>query len=390
MRKHIKLIFILSILFVFNSCSKDNDSKEPEPEQKEELIDIYIEDTAFKKVGYFPYYRFSSINSIDFSKLNYVNIAFANFDVSGNVVVGNGVDIKNIVNQIKLAGPKVFISIAGGGPSDQQEEKWIQLLSTVNGRETAIHKLLNFVNSNNLDGIDVDIEGALLTDLGNNYNHFIQELKDHLHAENKAITAALNAVNRRDNITATTLRNFDFINIMGYDAKGLWNINDPGPHSSYQFAQNAIDFWMFDQNIDASKLVLGVPFYGVDFDPSVASYFTYSNIILDDPLLAFTDNQDDLYYNGIPTMVRKSQLAFENVNGIMIWELGQDAFNEFSLLQTINNTLHVLPCSGEANVFFKDTDLDGRGDHSMFTVACEQPEGYVGNHDDVDDADANI
>ena len=51
--------------------------------------------------------------------------------------------------------------------------------------------MVNFIETNNLDGIDVDIEGSLLPFIGANYNRFVLELKEHLHAKGKAITAAL-------------------------------------------------------------------------------------------------------------------------------------------------------------------------------------------------------
>jgi spore germination protein YaaH len=385
--KNRKLVFSLLCLILITNCSKTENIIEPAPEE-EELIDIYVEDPSFKIVGYLPSYRFWAVNDIDFSKIDYVNIAFANFDNSNNIVVGQGVDIRGVVNKIKNAGAKVLLSIAGGGLTQEQHNKWRLLLNATN-REATIHKLLDYLNANNLDGIDVDIEGSLLSDLGNDYNHFIKQLKDHLHAENKPITAALNAVHLWQNITSTTLRNFDFINIMAYDEKGLWNINDVGQHSSYQFAQRAVNFWMNDQNLDPSRLVLGVPFYGVDFNPTAASYFTYSNIISNNSLLAFQNQKEELYYNGIPTIVKKTQLAFNEVNGVMIWELGQDDFSKFSLFNAIDTTLNTLPCAGEVQTFFRDEDEDGKGDHNHFVIACNQPDGFVLDFSDTDDTDPN-
>ena len=46
------------------------------------------------------------------------------------------------------------------------------------------------------------------------------------------------------------------------------------------------------------------------------------------------------------------------------------------------------PCV--SSLFYADTDSDGYGDNSVFTVACTQPVGYVSNGDDCDDSDAAI
>ena len=46
------------------------------------------------------------------------------------------------------------------------------------------------------------------------------------------------------------------------------------------------------------------------------------------------------------------------------------------------------PCV--SSLFYEDTDGDGYGNNSVFTVACAQPVGYANNADDCDDSDANI
>ena len=48
------------------------------------------------------------------------------------------------------------------------------------------------------------------------------------------------------------------------------------------------------------------------------------------------DNVGNQYYNGRPTIRDKVKLAAETMSGIMIWELGQDSFTEYSLLETIH------------------------------------------------------
>jgi GH18 family chitinase len=45
------------------------------------------------------------------------------------------------------------------------------------------------------------------------------------------------------------------------------------------------------------------------------------------------------FYNGLPTMIKKTQLARKSFGGIMIWEITQDASGELSLLRAIDRTL---------------------------------------------------
>ena len=47
-----------------------------------------------------------------------------------------------------------------------------------------------------------------------------------------------------------------------------------------------------------------------------------------------------MYYNGIPTMKKKTVLAKEKAAGIMIWQLGGDTNCSKSLLRAINKAAH--------------------------------------------------
>jgi GH18 family chitinase len=251
--------------------------------------------------------------------------------------------------------------------------------------------MVNFIETNNLDGIDVDIEGSLLPFIGANYNRFVLELKDHLHAKGKAITAALMPISLDPIIVSSTLQAFDFINIMAYNASGLWNLSNPGPHSSFEFAEESLDFWMTTNTIPAHKLTLGIPFYGINFDPEIAASTTYGEIITEDTENAYVDNVDLIYYNGIPTVVKKTELAMEKVSGIMIWELGQDAFNELSLVRAVNQVLKAAPCNGKSiSTYYADEDNDGYGNKEQPFEACEKPTGYVDNRTDADDTNSEI
>ncbi len=370
-------LLILSFLVII-SC----DVSENEIDIEEPLIDIYEEDLSFKVVGYLPYYRFSLVDNINFDQVTYVNLAFGNLDTSGNLVVGNGEAILPIVQKIKSTNTKVLLSIAGGGDTGDHWEKYLS--STY--RKECILRMVNFVIANKLDGIDVDIEGSLITSLGADYNLFVQELKDQLHSKGLAITAALTPTYLDAVITNKTLNSFDFINIMAYDATGPWRPNDPGQHSPYSLAENALDFWTFQKGISKEKLVLGVPFYGRDFDPSDFKALTYEFIISLNYEYAYLDEVGLLYYNGIPTIVEKSKLALQKANGIMIWELGQDAFNDLSLLAAIDQTVNSSGCEpGEIKTFYKDNDGDGLGNLMYPFQSCEAPTGYVNNRDDLDD-----
>ena len=369
---------ILSLVIIISCDDSENEIVPEEP-----LIDIYEEDLSFKVVGYFPYYKFSLVDKINFRQVTHVDLAFGNLDASGNLVVGKGEAILPIVQKIKSSNVKVLLSIGGGGDTGGY---WVKYLSSTY-REDCILRMVNFVIANKLDGIDVDIEGSLITSLGVDYNLFVQELKDQLHSKGLAITGALTPTYLDAVITNKTLNSFDFINIMAYDATGPWRPNDPGQHSPYSQAENALDFWTIQKDISKEKLVLGVPFYGRDFNPSDIKALTYESIISLNYEYAYLDEVGLLYYNGIPTIVKKSKLALQKANGIMIWELGQDVFNDLSLLSAIDQVVNSEGCDfSTIDTFYKDNDGDGLGDPMHPFQSCEAPMGYVNNRDDLDDS----
>ncbi len=366
------LSFLISCLplMLFSSCDKKPYSTSP---------DIYIEDTSFKIVGYLAAGGFDQIDQLELDKLTYLNLAFANPDENGKLVFSRNADILPVVRKGHEIGLKVFISLAGGGRPDTTI--WKSVLQPEN-QSDFIKNILDFVDKNELDGVDVDIEGNLLPYIGETYNPFVIELRKALHAKGKGITAALGATHFHEAVHQEALNAYDFINVMVYDKTGIWRPNDIGPHSPYSYAEEAIKFWTVDKKIPPQKITLGLPFYGFDFTPP-ARYIDYKEIIQGDPSLAYVDSTGMRYYNGIPMIVRKTELAKKQLGGVMIWEISSDTISDLSLLRALHQTIE----AGDCNVitFFKDEDADGLGDPSKPFQACEAPEGYVDNREDKED-----
>lgn len=289
----------------------------------------------FKVVGYLPYYRFSLSDQIDYHKLTHLCLAFANPDMEGNLDIG-GQDITPIVEAAHASDVEVLISIAGGALTPEWAAAWATLIQPIN-RSAFIHKLVQYTLNHNLQGIDVDLEWS---HVDYNYSGFVLELRDSLDVYDLLMTAALPGTYRYPEISNAAMLSYDFINMMVYDLTGPWAPNNPGQHSPYSMAQNAITYWT-QQGMDPQNLTLGVPFYGWDFtDQNSVHSVTFRGMVEMNPLFAQLDQVGDIYYNGIPTIRAKTELALDHVSGVMIWELGQDAFNEYSLLSVIDETIN--------------------------------------------------
>lgn len=316
------ILFFISSLFSAYSCSSE---KEINPENSKTK-------TA-RVVGYLSTDNFSKMNSIQFCKLTHLNLAFANPDKNGNLVF-NG-DIDGLIKYAKSVNPNIVISIsvAGGVISDEQATNWSSLIDKPENRPAFIQNIINFVELHHLDGVDVDLEWNAVT---TGYSGFVVELKKSLAEHKKIMTAALPNNTRFENINAEALNAFDFLNIMAYDSTGPWTPNKPGQHSSFNFAKEGIDFWHKLQSVPSEKLTLGVPFYGYNFTYPEVTSSTYGQIVEARTQFAEKDELGKIYYNGRITIAQKVEYASQNTGGIMIWELAQDSFDEYSLLEVIH------------------------------------------------------
>lgn len=347
--------------------------------------DIYVPDTTFKVVGYLSNGNFDKLDLIELDKLTYLNLAFANPDAEGNLIADGKADIRPVVMRGHDLNLKVFISLAGGGRPDTVI--WKNLLLPEN-RSAFIKKILDYTEVNDLDGVDVDIEWNLLPYLGDTYNPFVVELKEALHSRGKGITSALGATDLHKAVGQEALDAYDFINVMVYDKTGIWRPDDIGPHSPYSYAEEAIRFWTEEKKIPADRITLGVPFYGFDFEPP-ARYISYKAILKENTLFAYQDSIGRrYYYNGIPTMVKKTILAKNNLGGIMIWEIASDTTGDLSLLRALSQTFDAGDCP--VITFYRDEDGDGFGDPARPCQACTAPQGYVANMDDTDDSNSKV
>lgn len=297
-------------------------------------------DRSFKIVGYYSLKSAATadLSTVPFDKMTHINMYFLNPDSLGTF----NFDFNTITPFIKAAHDhhvKVLPSIAGGGKHPYYRE-----LLKDGKREKLVNDLLQIVLTNNFDGIDVDIEG---TDIDENYESFAVDLAKAFKPHNKLVTSAI-AIFYKDQLSDRALAQYDFVNIMSYDHTGPWTPSRPGPHSTYDHAVADLDYFHNIRKIPKEKMVLGVGFYGYGFGPAVTSPATSMNfreIVVKFPGAESVDQlnlQDSaiMYYNGIPTIKKKTALAKQMASGIMIWQISGDAVGEKSLLQAINDEAH--------------------------------------------------
>ncbi|MGZ5192083.1 MAG: glycosyl hydrolase family 18 protein [Flavisolibacter sp.] len=288
----------------------------------------------FRVVGYIHYEKnLPELNSILFDKLTHLNIAFINPDANGELVSLSGID--SLISEAHRKNVKVLGSIGGGS-----HNPYYTSLLKKEKLKSFVDKLVQYCIDHDLDGLDVDLENEAIDE---NYEKFVVRLSRKLKRHGKLISAALATWNAQK-ISKKALKKYDFVNIMSYDQTGPWRPQQPGPHSTITKAEEDLNYWSNNRNMDSKKFNLGLPFYGYAFGTKYGESMSFREIVKTFP---GSENKDEImpdsggsiYYNGLPTIREKTKLALQKAGGVMIWQILQDDAGRFSLLKEIQKTI---------------------------------------------------
>ncbi|MGQ1947040.1 glycosyl hydrolase family 18 protein [Geofilum sp. OHC36d9] len=307
------LVNKINEVFASGDTGDNNDA-----DDEEEPDDGQVE-SDLKIVGYFPYYQ-GDVSDIQYDKLTHIIYAFVAPSATGDGSLDAVPDQAKLQGIVTLAhANNVKVCIAVGGWTDLNNPGFEAIAASSVLRDKFADNLVALCDQYDLDGVDIDWEYPI--NRATDYASMLQVLANKLHRNNKVLSAAVPGGDYYGQyINIDALNALDFLNVMAYDG-------DSGAgHSPYSYAVSALDYWT-GKGMDNRKTVLGVPFYS---RPSMISYASL--------LVAGASENEDFfngdYYNGLPTIKQKSELA-KSYGGIMIWELSQDAMNENSLLSAI-------------------------------------------------------
>jgi chitinase len=270
---------------------------------------------------------------LDYSRMTYLNLGFAEVDEQGNVSYPD-VGFDAFVAGAHAAGVKVCVAIGGAGVINTGGVFGTVLADGL--RDGFVGKLTAFANEHQLDCIDVDLEG---NGVNQYYEAFVLSLAAQLHQDGKEMTAAVGSWFGHK-ITDTAIQAFDFINVMAYDMGDPGGSATPLQSSSIADAIEEVDYWV-NRGLAKDKAVFGVPFYGYRWIGAESEALTYAEILAAAPDAATQDqvliDGATTYLNSRATIQAKAKLS-RAYGGIMIWEIGQDAAGEASLLKAIIET----------------------------------------------------
>ena len=321
-------------------------------------------------IGYAPAFKEleHSLRRKDIAGYSHINIAFANPDRRGLLAEGGSLtcmpdakggmlrleQLRAAAAGLRAGGAKVLVSLAGGVVPGCSGD-WAALLAP-SRRAATVANLARLVDEADLDGLDIDLEGTLLTaiDEAGDYTPFVAALSQELKRRGKLLTCATGSC-EGGMIPADSIPYFDFVNVMSYDGIGAtWG--EPGSeHAPYAAAERDLALWRA-RGVAKDRLVLGVPFYGYGFGRERPNW-TYRELSARNPAEAATGDMignlcagcSYITFNGRATIARKAKLAAEQARGVMVWEVTQDT-DDGVLLKAIRRALRLerLPASRPA------------------------------------------
>lgn len=280
-------------------------------------------------VGYFPSWQ-GSVMDIQYDYLTHINYSFAIPLASGALEPLSMADENELMELVTLAhGHSVKVGIAIGGWNDGDDSAFVALARSAATREIFVQAIVALVERYQLDGVDMDWEYPSTAAQAGNFLLLMQELRLALNEleRDQFLSAAVVAQGDWSGqyILDDVFSEVDFLNIMAYDEYNALE------HSSMDYAETSLAYWLA-RGLPRSKAVLGVPFYA---RPSWVSYREYVAI---DAANACVDSVAGNYYNGLPTIRAKAQLASTSACGVMMWELSQDTADQTSLLKALWET----------------------------------------------------
>lgn len=323
----------------------DNQGEEVVPE----LVYGAPENTSFKKVGYFPYYRDLSRAGIPDSTLQRLDVAcfaFAQIQSDYTVKVQSTSELYTLVTRCKELGVKVVLSFNG------DHSLYARMVSSSRRREIFIKSVMDVVNKYGMDGVDNDWEYPSTKDGSSRGNlYLMREFSNILHApgEEKLLTAAITCGKYEGSYSNGILSEcfpcMDWCNVMVYDD---FSTTQPGiHHSPMELMETAYNYWVGKRKMPTKKFVGGIPIYGRPAGITQSgTVLTYKSIIGQggDPdanqaevtSSSYNDGKTKytVYYNGRPLVREKTRYCLDNgTGGIMFWEAGQDTHDSTSIIK---------------------------------------------------------
>jgi len=354
MKSHIRYLFFIFLIFILPACKKNENSPDNYLDKPNCISSLIPKTYDYQVVGFYPSWENNvmPVASIPWDKLTRIVYAFAMPNADGTMYTSDLVNTSQLADSAHAHGVEIYFSIGGGDGS----RNFPVMATNEKLRNRFIKEVRQYIFANCLDGVDIDWEywsgytnNIVVPAESNALVTLVKDLRKELAPFNLGISIDLGASDWGGKHFFNEIPDYvDHLMVMSYDFSGTWSA--PGPHSAFADAigsgndinSTGLAYWVNYRGWPKEHVLLGVPFYGKDFDQGGELGLSYADIMQQHPDAYKYDRVNNIYYDGINTMADKTQYLIDHqYSGIMIWEITQDSpVDSTSLLSTIDKVLH--------------------------------------------------
>lgn len=278
---------------------------------------FFLPADAKPKLPVLGFYASWAPPSVRYDKITHLMYAF--LTPSGGGQISGGVP-GDLVSSAHGNGVKIIASIGGANNSSG----FPALAASASGR-SAFANACKSITDGGVDGVDIDWEFPANAGDSTNFGLLIKAVRSAI-GTSKLITLELAPTDEKGRwIPKAALDAGNFYTAMAFDFTGDFPGSQVGQHSSYQQGVLGINYWWRNRGVAKEKVVMGVPFYGKNFNAGGAAV-DYKDIVSSNPgLSADADQVGMTWFNGPTTIKKKATYVAENsYGGVMVWQLGGD------------------------------------------------------------------
>jgi len=314
-------------------------------------------------LAYYPYWVSTyRADKIPYNKLTHICHAFVQPQANGSLVAPSGYLEPALITYAHNAGVKVLVSI--GGADEVARQNFTTIAASASLRTAFANAVESFCRTYGYDGADIDWEFPQNATDRTNQNLLIQAVRDKFNssfapAPSWEITMAVSPGNWYGQWNDYSYLNnvISFYNLMTYDYHGEWSAHsghnsplyrgtDPLDGENIDWSNN---YMTVTRGVPASKMNLGIPFYGYRFPnseslydsfvsgayqmnyniitPLIGSGWTYnwdSGSIV--PYLTYDSGAGLISYDNPQSVIEKVNyaLSVKGYGGIFMWEITAD------------------------------------------------------------------
>ena len=178
----------------------------------------------------------------------------------GEITANVGTQGINYINWAHSNTYKVWALVS----NDSNKALTSTILNDYNLRNNLINNILSVAENYNLDGINIDFENIKMADK-DVFSRFIIELAPRLRDLGKVLSVDVTAPDGSEDWSLCYDRNVlgdvaDYIMFMAYDQHGK-SSTEAGTVAGYDWVENSLKKFIDREEVDSSKIVLGIPFY---------------------------------------------------------------------------------------------------------------------------------